>query len=56
MRFEVEVVDGTGGELRNLHKAREAWNQAHPDKQAPDAPSFVQALMDEAVTEVLEKI
>lgn len=54
MRFEVNVDDGAN--LDALHKAREAWNAAHPDVQAPDMPSFVQALMDQAVAGALEAL
>jgi hypothetical protein len=32
MRFEVNVDDGSN--LDALHKAREAWNAAHPEAQA----------------------
>ena len=54
MRFEVNVDDGAN--LDALHKARKAWNVAHPQAQAPDMPSFVQALMDQAVAGVLQAL
>jgi len=54
MRFEVNVDDGAN--LVALHKAREAWNGAHPDQQATDMPSFVQCLMDQAVADVLDAL
>jgi hypothetical protein len=54
MRFEVNVDDGNN--LDTLHKAREAYNVAHPDAPAADMPSFVQRLMDQAVAGALEPI
>lgn len=54
MRFEVNVDDGAG--LAALHKAREAYNEAHPNATAPDMPSFVQALTDQAVAQALEAL
>lgn len=54
MRFEVNVDDGSN--LGALHKAREAYNAAHPGAQAPDMPSFVQCLMDQAVAGALEAL
>lgn len=54
MRFEVNVDDGASFDA--LHKAREAWNAAHADAQAQDMPSFVQALMDQAVAGALQAL
>jgi hypothetical protein len=54
MRFEVNVDDGSN--LTALHKAREAWNAAHPDAVADDMPSFVQRLMDQAVAGALNAL
>lgn len=54
MRFEVDVDDGAG--LNALHRAREAWNAANPDAQAPDMPSFVQRLADQAVAGALASL
>jgi hypothetical protein len=49
MRFEVNVDDGNG--LNTLHKARNAFNEAGGN--APDMPSYVQSLMDQAVAVAL---
>jgi hypothetical protein len=54
MRFEVNVDDGAG--LNALNRAREAWNTANPDAQAPDMPSFVQRLTDQAVAGALQAL
>jgi hypothetical protein len=54
MRFEVNVDDGAS--FTALHKAREAWNAAHPDAVADDMPSFVQRLMDQAVAGALNAL
>jgi hypothetical protein len=54
MRFEVNVDDGAN--FTALHKAREAFNVAHPQAAAPDMPSFVQALMDQAVAGALKAL
>lgn len=55
MRFEVNVDDGTSN-FAALHKARDAYNAQHPDAPAPDLPSFVQRLVDNAVARALEPI
>lgn len=51
MRFELNVDDGDN--LRTLHKAREAYNEANAKTPgfvpALDMPSYVQRLMDQAV-------
>lgn len=54
MRFEVNVDDGNN--LDTLHKAREAYNAAHPEAAAADMPSFVQHLMDQAVAGSIEPL
>lgn len=52
MRFEINVT----ADLDALHKAREAWNVAHPEAQAPDMTSFVQCLMDQATANALNAL
>lgn len=50
MRFEVNVE----ADLDALHKARDAYNIANPQAAAPDMPSFVQRLMDQAVSTAMQ--
>lgn len=54
MRFEVNVDDGNN--LNTLHKARELHNTANPSAAAPDMPTFVQRLMDQAVACAMQPI
>lgn len=54
MRFEVNVDDGNN--LDTLHKARDSYNAANPNAQAPDMPSFVQVLMDQAAAQALQPL
>ncbi len=52
MRFEVEIT----ADLDVLHQAREAYNAANQSAPAPDLPSYVQVLMDQAVNAAVAPI
>lgn len=54
MRFEVNVDDGSNFDA--LHRARVDYNAKNPGAIAPDMPSFVQCLMDQAVAGALDAL